>query len=107
MESHLTRLIVVAAGTKAEIQRWSKALSADSIEYSLVQPCFASGSDSKDHWEVWVNGADVTRARANIRAMNRSAGTPRRSPRLDSDTDPPSRPGRVPGRSHFGPQATA
>ena len=71
MEPLFTKLIAVASGTKAQILHWSKALSADSIEYFVVQPHCDMDPDSRDYWELWVDGADVTRARAGVRAASR------------------------------------
>jgi hypothetical protein len=64
-------MVVIASGTRIQVQRWSVALSAASIEFSPIQPCGDDNLPKADYWELWIARKDSERARSVIHLVQK------------------------------------
>jgi hypothetical protein len=61
---NVARMVVVASGSPARVQRWGDSLRAASITF-VIETC---ESALIDHSELWVSQDDVDEARSAIRS---------------------------------------
>ena len=58
---------VVASGTFAQVEGWAELLRQEGIQYVVRWSCDEHRIKRHDRAEVWVDGAEVDRARSAIR----------------------------------------
>ena len=71
MKLDYTKMVAVALGSKVQVNRWSVALMASSIEHSIVQPCGEINQAKAGYWEIWANENDVEPGRFAMRTVRR------------------------------------
>lgn len=64
----LDGMVVVASGASPAILRWSDALRTACISFAVVRCHYDAESAPLDHSEIWVEKADVEKARAIFRS---------------------------------------
>ena len=68
--THDVAVEVVASGTLTQIERWGSLLRKAKIRFEVRRPCNEHRSSRRKHAEMWVDGADVDRARSAIRGAS-------------------------------------
>lgn len=67
MTHDIAGMALVASGTPAQVKRWTGLLRKASIQFAVIQCGCDDGSTPFDHSEVWVERADVDKARSALR----------------------------------------
>jgi hypothetical protein len=67
----LSKLVVVAAGTSAQIHRWGHLLQRAAIEFFVAESVEPAESDDSNHGEIWVMPDDAEQARCEFRSSEK------------------------------------